>query len=167
MLPEGVSIIRIEDRDWDDNYFIGSGRTFCFEFLLEPNDPDYVYPENHLHGEKYPGHCEPYEYKPKWHPGSPGSYVWIEAIHDKPTAQDLSLRCWFSTTPYGQQFFPPSQDNMDIFPLVRQARTILVGSETTLAPHHMPVGINYIMVKNLQNADNIFKISFREHPIGA
>lgn len=33
MLPEDTSIITEEQRDWDDDYHIGSGRTYCFEFF--------------------------------------------------------------------------------------------------------------------------------------
>jgi len=167
MLAEGVSIIREEQWDWDGQYIIGPGRTYCFEFFLKPNDPDYVYPDDHHHYEKHPGHCHPHKHRHQFHPGSPGSYWWIEAVHDKPTAQDLSLQCWFSLKPNGQQFFP-CVDNMDIFPLVRQARTILIGAEGTKSRWHMPVNTpNYLMVKNLQNSENIFKLSFLEHLVGA
>lgn len=34
MLPEDTSIITSEQRDWDDTYAIGSGRTYCFEFYM-------------------------------------------------------------------------------------------------------------------------------------
>lgn len=33
-LPEEASIIREEDRDWDDTYVIASGRIYCFEFKM-------------------------------------------------------------------------------------------------------------------------------------
>lgn len=34
MLPEEVSIITEEQRDWDDSYVIHNGRTYCFEYQV-------------------------------------------------------------------------------------------------------------------------------------
>lgn len=125
MLPEEVSIITEEQRDWDDSYIIGSGRTYCFEFTIEP-----------------------------------GQSIDISIIHTRPQSQDLSLRCWFSEKPNGQQRFP-FVDSMDVFHALRMNRTIRIGTPSTTEPFTMePNQKNYFMVQNVQNAENFFKLAF-------
>ncbi|MNK60491.1 hypothetical protein D3C87_796250 [compost metagenome] len=125
MLPEEVSIITEEQRDWDDTYIIESGRTYCFEFT----------------------HAE-------------GETTEIDFVHTRAQAQDLSLRCWFSEKPYGQQEFP-FIDSMDVFYMGRHVRKILIGSPTTDTIYKMPANQrNYLMVQNAQNAENYFKLVF-------
>ena len=125
MLPEEVSIITEEQRDWDDTYRIDSGRSYCFEFTLDVLD-----------------------------------VLDFSFIHTRPQSQDLSLRCWFSETPNGQQEFP-FEDHMDVFHMQRHARTISIGATLTDAVYKMPaLQKNYLMVQNMQNAENFFKLAF-------
>lgn len=125
MLPEGVSIVKIDERDWDDLYVIGSGRTYCFQFIIP------------------------------W-----GQRMRLGGVHTKPTAQDLSLRCWLSLNPYGAQYFP-DQDNMDVFPLTRALQLREVGATDSGAEFVMPADtIVYLNVQNIQNSENIFKLIF-------
>lgn len=126
MLPIGVHVLTEDQRDWDDSYWIASGNTFCFEFII---------PQNQV--------------------------MVIDAIHSDPTAQDLSLRCWFSNKAYGDQYFP-LEDNMDVFPLVRAIRSIRLGTFGSDEALKVPGDtIMYMMVKNLQNRENRFKLMFR------
>lgn len=125
MLPEEVSIITEEQRDWDDTYRVDAGRTYCFEFRF-----------------------------------APGEIMEIDVIHTRAQAQDLSLRCWFSEKPYGQQEFP-FVDSMDVFYPSRQLRKILIGAPQTDAIYKMPASkTNYMMVQNAQNSENFFKLAF-------
>jgi hypothetical protein len=125
VLPEDTSIITEEQRDWDDDYFIAAGRTYCFEFFA-------------LDGES----------------------VNISFIHTKPTAQDLSLRCWISDKPIGDTLYP-RDDSMDYFPVNRHNRVITVGTPSTDFPFKIPdTQIVYFMVKNMQNSENLFRLSF-------
>lgn len=123
MLPEGVSIISPSQRDWDDSYVIESGRTFCFEFEIQPTE-----------------------------------VIDFQIIHTRVQSQDLSLRCWFSEKPFGSQKFT-FEDDMDSFTVPRMLRTIRIGGELTGQQFQMESGQkNYIMVQNLQNAINFFKL---------
>lgn len=125
MLPEEVSIITEEQRDWDDMYQVDSGRTYCFEFLIEP-----------------------------------GTAQVFKMVHTRVQAQDLSLRCWFSEKPFGKQEFP-FEDHMDSFPIPRHMREIIVGAPSTQEKYTMPANkILYLMVQNMQNSENFFKLVF-------
>jgi len=124
ILPEEVSIITEEQRDWDDMYQIANGRTYCFEFQIEP-----------------------------------GQAIDFKMLHTREQSQDLSLRCWFSEKPYGQPAF--QVDHMDVFSIPRHQRVITVGAPSTQLEYQMQTGrINYLMVQNLQNSENFFKLLF-------
>ena len=125
MLPEEVSIITAEQRDWDDSYIIDSGRTYCFEFDLED-----------------------------------GQVMEFGMTHTRAESQDLTLRCWFSEKPFGKQEFT-FIDSMDIFSLPRLQRTIAIGSPDTDNLYKMPAGKTlYVMIQNVQNSENFFKLTF-------
>lgn len=124
-LPEEVSIITEEQRDWDDTYVIAAGRTYCFQFEI-----------------------------------ADGETIDFGLTHTRAEAQDLSLKCWFSKTPFGQQEFPRI-DSMDVFWAPRQQRIIRIGSPATDTVYKMEPGrINYLMVQNAQNSENFFKLTF-------
>jgi len=88
-----------------------------------------------------------------------GQTTEIGMIHTKHPAQDLSLRCWFSTKPLGAVEFVNS-DNHDVFPILRQFRTILIGTPSTNTLYKMREGTNYLMVQNMQNSENFFELQF-------
>lgn len=84
----------------------------------------------------------------------------VAFVHTMPQAQDFSLRCWFATVPLGQQAFPFS-DSVDVFNMGRHIRTIAVGTPQSNALYKLPADqIVYVMVQNMQNAENFFELTF-------
>jgi hypothetical protein len=90
-----------------------------------------------------------------------GTKVDITMIHNDLTAQDHSLRCWFSDGANGAVWFS-GDDTMDVFPMPRVFRSIPIWDLALDKPTHALDATRtwYLMVKNLQNKENRYQLEF-------
>lgn len=93
-----------------------------------------------------------------------GGKIVLSFVHHMPGTQDLSVRCWFSNRPYGDQLFPQA-DDVDVFSMPRLGRSIEIYDAAELTEGDprlgVPAGVRvFFNVSNMQNSTNGYRLEF-------
>lgn len=90
----------------------------------------------------------------------PETILSLTLVHNFMESQDLSLRCWFSNKPLGESVY--EINSLQYFPLTREPKTFNFGDANSSALYELATGKHWIMIQNLQNARNGFKLIFHK-----